>query len=247
MSPITIPPPPREQIVYPESDGKPMAESTLQYRWIVTIIEGLAALFRDRPDVFVAGDLLWYPVEGQPKVCAAPDAMVAFGRLQGDRGSYLQWNEQDIPPQVVFEVLSPSNTAPEMHKKFDFYQRYGVEEYYVYDPQTNDLLGWRRTDVSQPFAPIAQMAGWVSPRLGITFDWTRDRLRLVRPDGKAFETFEEVERRANQAEDRANQAEDRAEQAEDRAEQAEDRAEQARLKAERLAAKLRELGIDPEG
>ncbi|HMZ80299.1 MAG TPA: hypothetical protein PLL06_11415, partial [Acidobacteriota bacterium] len=50
-------------IVYPESDGKPMAENTLQYEWIVMIKGGLDAVL---PNDFVAGDLLWYPVEGKP-------------------------------------------------------------------------------------------------------------------------------------------------------------------------------------
>jgi hypothetical protein len=45
-------------IIYPESDGRPIAENTKQFRWIVTIEGGLEALFRDAPDVFVAGDLL---------------------------------------------------------------------------------------------------------------------------------------------------------------------------------------------
>ena len=70
---------------------------------------GLDALFRDDPDVFVAGDLLWYPVEGDPKTRIAPDAMVVFGRPKGYRGSYKQWDEGGIAPQVVFEVLSPGN------------------------------------------------------------------------------------------------------------------------------------------
>lgn len=56
------------EIVYPESDGQPMADNTLQFRWIVTIQGGLDALFRDAPDVFVAGDLLWYPVQGEPTI-----------------------------------------------------------------------------------------------------------------------------------------------------------------------------------
>jgi hypothetical protein len=46
------------QAPYPQSDGEPMADSTTQFRWIVTLQGGLAALFRDRDDVFVAGDLL---------------------------------------------------------------------------------------------------------------------------------------------------------------------------------------------
>ena len=53
-----------DDIIYPESDGKPMADNTEQFNWIVKIKEGLEAMFADRPDVFVAGDLLWYPVEG---------------------------------------------------------------------------------------------------------------------------------------------------------------------------------------
>ena len=100
---------PRAGIVYPDSDGLPMAENTLQYRWIVTIVGGLEHLFADDPDVFVAGDLFWYPVEGHPEIVAAPDAMVAFGRPKGDRMSYMQWEEAGVPPQVVLEVLSPSN------------------------------------------------------------------------------------------------------------------------------------------
>src|SRR4030095_3541808 len=97
-------------ITYPQSDGQPMADNTKQFRWIVTIQGGLDALFRADPQVFVAGDLLWYPVEGHPEMCMAPDVMVAFGRPKGDRGSYLQWQEGGIAPQVVFEIRSPGNT-----------------------------------------------------------------------------------------------------------------------------------------
>src|SRR6516225_4483804 len=116
------------RVVYPESDGGPIAENTRQFRWIVTIQGGLDALFADDPNVFVAGDLLWYPVEGDNTTRTAPDAMVVFGRPKGDRGSYMQWREGGIAPQVVFEVWSPSNRPGEMLREFRFYERYGVEE-----------------------------------------------------------------------------------------------------------------------
>src|SRR5260221_6136791 len=83
-------------IDYPDSDGEPIAENTLQFEWIVTIKGGLDALFVDDPDVFVAGDLLWYPVEGEPKIRQAPGILVAFGRRKGYRGCYKQWEEGDI-------------------------------------------------------------------------------------------------------------------------------------------------------
>jgi Uma2 family endonuclease len=79
---------PKTAIVYPDSDGKPMADNTRQFRWITTIKSNLDWLFANNDDVFVAGDLLWYPVEGDNKTRQAPDVMVAFGRPKGERGSY---------------------------------------------------------------------------------------------------------------------------------------------------------------
>ena len=98
------------EIIDPENDRKPVADNTLQFRWIVKIKENIEILFTDNADIFIAGDLLWYPLEGKNNITAAPDAMVVFGRPKGDRRSYLQWQEDNIMPQVVFEVLSHSNT-----------------------------------------------------------------------------------------------------------------------------------------
>jgi Uma2 family endonuclease len=113
---------------YPSSDGEPMAESTLHFQWIVTIKENLEILTQGQ-DIFVAGDLLWYPVRGKIDVCKAPDVLVAIGRPKGDRLSYLQWHEENIAPQVVFEVYSRSNRR-RLNKEnlLEFYEKYGVEE-----------------------------------------------------------------------------------------------------------------------
>ena len=223
-------PTPRSEIIYPESDGKPMADNTLQFTYIVTIQGGIAALFADRPDVFVAGDLLWYPVEGNNKIRAAPDAMVVFGRPPGHRRSYLQWREDHLPPHVAFEVLSPGNTPAEMKRKRQFYERYGVEEYYEYDPDRGQLRGWLRQN--DQLAPIARMDGWISPRLGIRFTLEGTDLVLYRPDGRRFETFLELEQRAESERQRA--------------ESERQRAEFERQRAEQLATRLRALGIDPD-
>ena len=75
-------------IDYPDSDGQPMADNTQQFRWIVLIKENLELIFASEAKVFVAGGLLWYPVEGSPEICVAPYVMVAFDRPKGDRGSY---------------------------------------------------------------------------------------------------------------------------------------------------------------
>ena len=108
-----------------------------------------------------------------------------------DRPSYKQWEEGDVPLTVVFEILSPGNTASEMMEKFDFYEEYGVEEYYVYDPDNNRLfVHVRRGEVLRRVRPVA---GFVSPRLGIRFDTSGPGLVVVGPDGRRFLTFEELE------------------------------------------------------
>ena len=66
------------EIVYPESDGEPMADNTRQFTWIVKIKENLEILFKYNADVFVAGDLFWYPVKGSNKIKLAPDTMVGI-------------------------------------------------------------------------------------------------------------------------------------------------------------------------
>ena len=228
MSQVSTPLQP--EVIYPDSDGKPMSDNTKQFRWIVLIQQNLAALFAQDANVFVAGDLLWYPVEGDNKTRYAPDAMVIFGRPKKDRGSYQQWKEEHIAPQVVFEILSPSNTQTEMNKKLLFYDRYGVEEYYLYDPDKNDLSGWLRQGDPSGIGEAARLtvidpiANWVSPRLNIRFNLTDEMLQLLLPDGTPFTTLEQERQRADQERQRADQE---------------------RQRAEKLAEKLRELGVDP--
>ena len=178
-------------INYPESDGKPMADNTKQFHWITVIKQNLDWLFAQDPQVFIAGDLFWYPVEGRPNIVTAPDVLVVFGRLKGDRGSYKQWEENNIAPQVVFEILSPSNSKTEMEKKLIFYDRYGVEEYYIYDPDYQQLEGWLRGD-NNSLENIPTIFNWVSPRLGIRFEQSEQELKLYRPDGTPFHSYNEI-------------------------------------------------------
>ncbi|MCU0569241.1 MAG: Uma2 family endonuclease [Oculatellaceae cyanobacterium Prado106] len=200
------------ELVYPESDGKPMSDNTKQFRWIVVIEQNLEWLFADDPNVFVAGDLLWYPVEGNNVLSAAPDAMVVVGRPKGDRGSYQQWKENNIAPQVTFEILLPSNTQREMERKLLFYNTYGVEEYYLYDPDSNRLEGWCRS-AEGLLDRIETIVGWVSPRLGIRFGMGEE-LQLYRPDGVPFFSFTEINQLLAQERQRAEEERQRAEAAE---------------------------------
>jgi Uma2 family endonuclease len=207
---------PARNVVYPDDDGLPLSDNMLQYEWIAKIAGCLMALFRDNPDVVVAGNLLWYPVEGDNKTRTAPDAMVVFGRPKGYRGSYKQWCEDEIPPQVVFEVLSPGNRFGEMMNKLAFYDRHGVEEYYVINPDPSWVDGWRRVD--GVLAEIPEMNGWVSPRLGVRFELRDYQLFLIGPDGRPFETVPEMAQRAEESQRLVEEAHQQVEEAHRRTE-----------------------------
>jgi Uma2 family endonuclease len=207
------------QVLYPDSDGQPMADNTIQYRWIVRLVSNLKGLLKDQL-AFVAGDLLWYPVqvETPPTPAQAPDVMVVMGRPTVDRGSYKQWEEDNIAPQVVFKILSPSNSAREMLIKQAFYGKYGVLEMFFYDPESYDFWGLIRPSADRDFTPIMAMNfPWTSPTLGIRFELFETGLEVFYPSGDRFKDPEEV----IEERDRLQQERDRA------------------------FAKLTELGIDP--
>ena len=213
----------KSTIIYPESDGKPMADNTKQFRWITIIHGNLDWLFANDEMIFVGGDLLWYPVEGNPKINQAPDVMVIFGVPKRDRGSYKQWQENNIAPQVVFEILSPSNTQKEMSKKLLFYDRHGVEEYYIYDPDKNDLSGLLRSEGN--LEVIDSMDNWVSPRLGIRFDLSGEELQLYHSNGEIFQSLEQIKEQLQQTQEELQKKDE---------------------ELQILAEKLREMGINPD-
>lgn len=208
------------EVVYPDSDGQPIADNTLQFGWIVLLKENLDAQRED----FVAGDLLWYPVQGRPDVRIGPDVLVAVGRPKGYRGSYKSWVEGKAP-EVVFEVLSPSNGMREMMRKSVFYAAHGARELIVVDPDRNE--GWALLFGPDGIeAEVPSLDGWSSPTLGIRFAREGETLVVYAADGTRFIHLAEAREQAARAQGEAAR-------------------EAAR--AERLAQRLRELGVDPEG
>lgn len=245
---------------YPSSDGQPIADNTRQCEYIVTLQGGLDAQFHKHPDVLVAADNLWYPVEGRPDIRTAPDVYVAFGRPRGHRAAYLQWRENDIAPQVVIEVLSPCKTVAEKADKFAFYDRYGVEEYYEYDPDNGRLLAWLRSGHGLMDVPSTQ--GFISPRLGVRFELNGTDLRVFGSNGRRFLTFRQLYLRLDLLKAETEMIQQQAEverlaweigrRLGDRErsladlEHATARADEAADLAADLAAKLLALGVDPK-
>ncbi|NEQ89154.1 MAG: Uma2 family endonuclease, partial [Moorea sp. SIO2I5] len=189
----------------------------------------------------------------------APDVMVVIGRPKGHRPSYKTWVEDNLNPQVTFEIASHTNTIKELEEdKLKFYQTHGVEEYYLFDPNRTKLKGWLRS--SEKLEPIPQMLGWVSPRLGITFDLVESELVLYSPKVERFASYLEiVEQRdiAQQQRDIAQQqvelerlakaqAQEALEQQRLEKAQAQEALELERSRMKALLEQLQAKGINPE-
>ena len=136
-------------IVYPESDGKPMAETEYHRDIMIDFIQMLKHYFRNVNDVHVSGNLLIYYEEGNPRKSVSPDVFVAFGVSKKKRRTYKVW-EEGHGPDFVLEVASPSTYRHDLTRKKDLYASVlGVREYYIYDPyhEVNSyFLGYRLVD-----------------------------------------------------------------------------------------------------
>jgi Uma2 family endonuclease len=164
---------PAEEIEYPVSDGKPMAETDVHRDAMFDLIERLKARYSGRDDVYVSGNLLVYYAEGKPKLCLAPDCFVAFGVPNHQRRTFKTWAEGTFPA-VVFEVTSESTELEDTQTKFHTYQDvWKVRELFYFDP-TGDYLperlaGYRLS--RGKFKPLTPTAGRLtSTELGITLE-----------------------------------------------------------------------------
>lgn len=130
--------PPIQHIIYPESDGLPIAESDFQRIPLTYAVEALSLYFEHRPDVYVSGNLFVYYEEGNPKAVVAPDVFVVVGADKRERRSYFLWREPK-GPDFVLEITSKSTRGEDQGPKRGTYALLGVREYVQNDP-TQDYL-----------------------------------------------------------------------------------------------------------
>jgi Uma2 family endonuclease len=136
-------------VVYPESDGKPMAETEYHRDIMIDFIQMLKHHFRDVSDAYVSGNLLMYYEEGNIRKSVSPDVFVVFGVSKKRRRTYRTW-EEGYTPDFVLEVASKSTYRQDLTHKKDLYASIlGVREYYIYDPYHEVdpyFLGYRLMD-----------------------------------------------------------------------------------------------------
>jgi Uma2 family endonuclease len=176
-----------EPVHYPESDGKPMAETDVHRDEMVYFIEALRRHYQDC-EAYVSGNLLLYYVEGDARKCVSPDCLVAFGRPAGQRRIYKTWEEGKVT-DVVIEVTSSSTRREDQTTKRQLYADLGVRELWLVDPLGDYLRA--------PFRGYQLQEGsWIeisvsegrarSPLLALDFCATKDAVRLFDPVAGEF-------------------------------------------------------------
>jgi Uma2 family endonuclease len=212
---------PLTEVVYPDSDGKPMAETGIHVLAILYLIGTLKQFFRARDDVYVTGDMFLYYEEGKPKSRKAPDVMVVKGvPSQPERRSFKVWVEHAVPC-FILEVTSKETADEDRKGKRLLYQRLGVRDYFLFDPLheylERPLMGYRL--IGEEYEPLTtdDDGGLVSEELGVRLLPENMQISVFRLDTgervptppQAYQLLEETERRAKREQRRANKAERR--------------------------------------
>lgn len=259
LSAVPSPLPTAEEL--PETDHQPV-DNELQVL-LPTLLRGiLSLLWSDRGDWFFGINIgLYY----EPRQAAiGPDALLSLGveRYKSDRGrlSYVLWEEGNIVPGLVLEIVSKA-PGGEYDTKFSTYLKMGVLYYVIYNPD------YAERDRHASFEVYKQIAGeyvlqagqpvWM-PEIGLgigvqrgTHDGlTRDWLYWYNEQGDRYpapdDAIAQERRRTQQAQYQAEQAQQQAERAEQHLQQERLLREQEQRLREELLRKLREQGIDPD-
>ena len=192
-------PPPKNggrEIYYPESDGKPMGETEYHIKTIIALYQALDIFFKNRPDVRIFSDIMFYYESGEPRKVLSPDVMVVRGVGRHLRRTFKLWEEK--VPDVIFEISSRGTWKEDLQKKYQLYEGFGVKEYYVFDPEYDylkdePLIAYHLLDGS--FQEMKVKRGRIfSPALGLEIVDTGETLRLSDPETKSFlPTIQELE------------------------------------------------------
>ncbi|HEY9821506.1 MAG TPA: Uma2 family endonuclease [Candidatus Sericytochromatia bacterium] len=129
----TSPTTPTTPIIYPSSDGEPVAETYDHLYAILTTLEVLKQYLTGRQATVLADQFLYY-AQGFPRLRIAPDVMVIFDVEPGGRDNYKTWEEGQVPV-VIFEMTSKGTQDQDKTFKRTLYEQLGVLEYWLFDPK----------------------------------------------------------------------------------------------------------------
>jgi Uma2 family endonuclease len=182
------------EVVYPTSDGKPMAESDLHRNVMVESIETLKRHFAGQR-VYVSGNILLFYRPGDKHRYVVPDVLVVRELEPCLRDNYLLWQEGRAP-NIVIEITSRTTRHEDLKKKQKIYQdEVKVEEFFLFDPRAEYLkprLQGYRLDRGRYVPILPDGERLPSKELGLYLEADGHQLRFYDPgSGRWLPTTEE--------------------------------------------------------
>ena len=209
-----------ETLHYPDSDGRFLPDNPLQANAIVALRWALAIHFGTDPRVVLEGDMFIYYEEGTLK-SIAPDVYVVLDHDLGDRPVYKLW-EEGKPLDFATDVISPSSDVRNAVEKRALYERLGIGEYFVFQPdpkREGPRLVAYRLQQGRYVGLLPDGDGAIrSERLGVSLraEGAKIRVRDL-ASGEDYPWAEEIDEEREADHKARRQAESRAETAELRA------------------------------
>ena len=201
IRPLPYAPTDTADMIYPESDGKPMAETDLHIDEIIRMRHILKAHFAGTPDVYVSGNIMMYYEEGVIQSSVSPDILVTFGIGKKRRRTYKTW-EEGKPPDFVMEFSSRGTYRDDLDNKVELYAKIGISEYFLCDVERRYLpaylMGYRLVDAE--YVEILQQpdGGFFSETLGLALHLRDDTIGVYDPTTEQW--LLSAEERAEEAE-----------------------------------------------
>ena len=236
------------KIYYPESDGKPVGETDFHIAALFYLWQALRFHYRNDPNVYVAGNMLFYYEQGNPAEFKVPDIFVVKGVAKHDRRVYKLWEEK-AAPCVVFEITSRSTRLDDLGTKRALYEMLGVREYYLFDPLDEylrpRLQGYKLVAGMYQRVKPSLDGSLLSRELGLVLRADGKLLRVVDPvTGEPLPTLDEA---VDQIEDALDTARAEIRHAQIEAERADAEAQRAEAEARRAnAAEQRAAQLEAE-
>ena len=231
-----------EEIEYPPGDlesQEPPLESYLHLQQLLLLMACLDWLWKERTDYFAAGNLTIYysPEQQKTRNFRGPDFFVVLNTERKPRKSWVVWEEGGKYPNVIIELLSPSTANIDRTTKKEIYQDiFRTPEYFWFSPNTLEFQGFELIRGEyEPIKPNEKGQLW-SKQLQLFLGIHEQKLRFFTPEGELVPTPEESAQTEKQQREATQQ----------QLETAQQQLELERQQREKLAAKLRELNIDPD-
>ena len=228
-----------DAIIYPHTDGEPMAVSDYHRHSLIWTLQALEAHFAQNTEVYVSGDIFIYYREGEPRKSISPDVLVCFGINPKLRLTYKVW-EEGKAPDFVMEFSSKNTYDKDLTEKMDVYASLDIQDYFLYDAEglylPSPLMGFTLVDDVYVAIPPDANGGIRSSVLGLDFRLRGAEIGIYDPIANEW-----VQTRAEQEAARAENAEARAEQESIARENAETRAENAEAKLAKALAEIERL------